>query len=134
MSQENLDLVRSIFAAWERADFSSTEWAGPDIEFVLADGPEPRTTEGLSAMAAGWREFLGAWIGYTVQADEYRDLGDDRVLVLLHAGGRGKTSGVELGQTSEKGANLFHITSGKVTRLVVYFDHRRALTDLGLLT
>ncbi len=69
---------------------------------------------------------------YSVQADEYREVDDERVLVLLHAGGRDKTSGVELGRTSGKGANVFHITGDKVTRLVLYFDHDRALTDLGL--
>jgi ketosteroid isomerase-like protein len=129
---KNLDLVRSIYADWARGDFGSADWADREIEFVIGDGPDPRTFRGLAEMAAGWREFLTAWTDYGVEADEYRELGDGRVLVVLHAVGRGKTSGVELGQTSERGANLYEITGNKVTRLVIYFDRERALADLGL--
>jgi ketosteroid isomerase-like protein len=64
VASANLDLVRSIFAAWERGDVSSAEWAHPEIEFVTADGPSPGSSTGLAGMAAAMREFLGAWQGW----------------------------------------------------------------------
>ena len=46
--------------------------------------------------------------------------------------GRGKTSGLEIGQTAAKGASLFHIHGGRVTKAVTYLDRERALADLGI--
>jgi ketosteroid isomerase-like protein len=128
----NVDLVRSIYAAWERGDYSSVEWADPEIEFVIADGPSPGSWTGLASMAEGWRDWLSAWQDWRVEAEEYRELDSDRVLVLTQQTGGGKTSGLEIGQIQRKGAHLFHVRGGKVTRLVVYFDRERALADLGL--
>ena len=132
MPSANLDLVRSIYAAHERGDFSSAEWAHPEIEWVIADGPEPGRWTGLAGIAEGSRDFLSAWEEYRAEVDEYRELDDQRVLVLVHSSGRGKTSGLELGQMHAQGAALFHVRGGKVTTIVQYFDRERAPVDLGL--
>ena len=83
-------------------------------------------------MAEGYRGVLGGWEEVRVKADEYRALDDERVLVLDHRTGRGRASGLELGQMGSKGAVLFHLRGGKVTRLVSYMDRENALADLGL--
>jgi hypothetical protein len=49
----------------------------------------------------------------------------------LHRG-RGKTSGLEVGQIRSSGAAVFRVQRGKVTSIVIHFDRDRALADLGL--
>jgi ketosteroid isomerase-like protein len=130
---ENLDLVRSIYADWERGDFlNSADWVHPEIEFVSADGPEPSRWAGLAGMEEGARDLLDAWEEYRVEVDEYRELDNERVLVLYRRSGRGRVSGLDLAQMQTKGAHLFHMRDGKVTKLVRYWDRDRALGDLGL--
>jgi ketosteroid isomerase-like protein len=131
---ENLDLVRSIYADWERGDFfSNADWADPDIEFVIAGGPDPGTWAGVAAMSDAWRAWLSAWEGWTAEAEEYRELDHDRVLVMTTSSGRGKTTGLGVRQIGlAHGANLFHLRDDRVTRLVLYWDRDNALADLGL--
>jgi hypothetical protein len=83
-------------------------------------------------MAAGFREFLSAWTDFRQEAEEYRELDPEHVVVFTHASGRGKTSGLDLRGTWSKALALFCIRHGKVTRLAVYADRDRALADLGL--
>jgi ketosteroid isomerase-like protein len=128
----NVELVRSIYAAWERGDFSSTAWADPEIEYVVADGPAPGHWKGLARLTEVAREFLGTWEQFHVRADEYRELDGERVLVLAYQSGRGKTSGLDIGQVQAERAHVFHVRGDKVTRLVIYYDRERALADLGV--
>jgi ketosteroid isomerase-like protein len=132
MASQNVELVRSIYEAWERGDYSSAEWADPEIEFVRLDGPDPGRWTGAAGIAAATRFRLDAWEDFRIVGEEFRELDDDRVLVLSRLSGRGKRSGLELGQVRAQGAGLFHVRAGKVARIVVCLDRDRALAELGL--
>ena len=126
---ENLDLVRSICVAWERGDFSSSDWASDDVQFMVADGSGRGTWTGKAAMAKGAHRWLSAWEAYRMDVEEYREVDAARVLVLCRFRGRAKTGG--FGVTHE-GAGRFELHQGKVTRIVGYLDRDHAFTDLGL--
>jgi hypothetical protein len=82
-------------------------------------------------MGEAWGRRMSTAESFRIAAEEFRELDDERVLVLTPVGGRSKTIRLDLGQMSSKGATLFHISDGNVTRLVAYFDRDRALADLG---
>jgi ketosteroid isomerase-like protein len=127
---ENLDLVRSIYARWERGDFSSVEWAHPEIEFAFADGPEPGRWVGFEEMARRYRDWLSGWKDFRAEPETFLAVDESRILVFVHNSARGRSSDLELDQRSV--ANYFEIENAKVTRLVLYWDRERAFADLGL--
>jgi ketosteroid isomerase-like protein len=128
-----VELVRSIYANWERGDWSSTEWAHPEIEFVMTGGgPADGSWTGHAGMAEGFRNYLSAWEQFRVQPPEFRALDEERVLALNRFSGRGKRSGLELSETQDMSALLFRVQGGAVTRLIVYATAESALADLGL--
>jgi ketosteroid isomerase-like protein len=131
---ENLDLVRSLYAHLERGDFdrvfqTASEWAHPEFEWIIADGPTAGSFTGVAEAEESAYGMFAAWEEFRFEAEEYRALDDERVLVLDHRRGRGKGSGVE---TETKAASVFHFRDGKVTRLVNYWERGHALADLGL--
>jgi ketosteroid isomerase-like protein len=128
----NLELLRSIYEASAKGDFRRTDWADPEIEYVIVDGPTPGRWRGPAEMARVWRDFLAAWEDLRIRAEEYRELDEHEVLVLTRSTGRGKTSGLQLPESIATGAGLFRFRDGKVIRHVVYLERHNALADFGL--
>jgi ketosteroid isomerase-like protein len=125
----NLDLVRSIYADHERGDFSRADWADPEIEYVVVDGPEPGTFRGRAGLAEVMRTLFREVEDFRAEVEQYRELDAEHVLVLMRGFGRGKLSGVPV---SARNAEVFEVHGGNVTRVVVYYERDRAFADLGL--
>jgi len=101
----------------------------PEIEMIVVGGPEPVRWIGRESVRAQNKSFSSVWGDYRVEAEQVRELDDERMLVLTRYSGRAKTSGLEV---RTEGAHVLHVRDGKVTRYVRYWDRDRALADLGL--
>ena len=73
------------------------------------------------------RSCLSGWEHWRAEADEYLEIGD-HVVVLASYIGRGKGSGVEIRQ---EGAHVFKLRDGKVVRLEIFANRRKALESVG---
>jgi hypothetical protein len=107
-------------------------WAHSEIEYVSTDGPSPGSWSGLAEIAAYNRQRLEAQEQIRVVPDECRQLDAERVLVLGHLEGRGKSSGLDVVQVRYGGAHLFHVQDQKATGIVEWWDRDRAFVGLGL--
>jgi ketosteroid isomerase-like protein len=125
-----LEVVRSIYDGWSQGDFTRSDWARPEIEFVYVGGPEPARWKGVAGMDQAWQEWLRDWVDFRAEPIEYVVVDPSRILVLVRNRGQGKLSGLDLEQQSV--GNLFEFAEGGVARLVVYLDITRAFADLGL--
>jgi ketosteroid isomerase-like protein len=128
VSERNVEFVRGIYAAWERGDFSSVEWADPEIEFTIP-GPDPKVHRGLEAMGRAWAEWLGAFEKFSVVGRDFRDAGD-RVVVDQLFRGTGKSSRIPVDEIPA-GAVLT-VRDGKVTRFEGHTTLEDALASAGI--
>jgi ketosteroid isomerase-like protein len=130
MSQENVEIVRAIFAAYERRDYSAmVDLSHPDLEI------RPGMTGFLEGTVYrgpdGHRQFLddndAAWAELHVEAQEYRDLGET-VLALGQTWARGR-DGIRV---DGPGGWACELREGKLHRLRTFNSWAEALEAVGL--
>jgi len=130
----NVELTRITWEAFNRRDFETVlSNLDPDIEWRPAQGPggpEGTVYHGHEEYMR-WvnDDLIPVWETFQGENLEYRDLGDDRVLILGQIRGKGRASGVEVavpfGQIAE-------IRDELAIRLTGYMDHESALEAAGL--
>lgn len=126
MAESELELARRIYALWEKGNFSESDWAEPDLEFMPPIGEEVR---GIDAMGRSWGGFLETWEGFEARPVEYVEAADG-VLVITQF--HGHSIAADIPAEDLPGAAVLRIRDGKVWRLELYFDIERAREAAGL--
>jgi uncharacterized protein len=130
MSEENVALVRSGFAAFERGDVSRLlDLMADDLVTYRADpdGASYHGKEGFLAATADWTEGFSDW---KVIPEEFIDAGNF-VLARVRQIVRGVASGIPIEQDFWF---VFEVREERVTKLSFYVREDEAREAAGLLT
>jgi ketosteroid isomerase-like protein len=132
VSQENLKLVESAFAAWNRGDLDAfADHAAEDVAWVEVSGrPEgPATARlGRERMREALGSLFDAFESYHLDLRELHDLGD-RVVAIVRERARGRASGVEV---ESLWGYLITMEAGEMARIEAHRDADAALEAAGL--
>lgn len=125
MSEENVDLVRRIYEAWNR-ETSARDFISADVEYVNPDyAVEPGTRIGRKSFAV----VRETYEDFRIDVEQFVDAGGEDVVVLAHYSGSGSGSGVEV--EGEQGY-VWTIRDGQAVRFRWFNSHREALEAAGL--
>ena len=132
MSQENVEVLRRAFEAWNRNDWQSLmDCYDRDVITVPpAEWPEAVTGTNRETLRHQFEEAKAPWEKERIEVDEIRDLGD-RALALYRWIASGSGSHLEVEHFI---ATLHTFSGGRIVRLEYFLDRTRALEAAGLRT
>ena len=134
MANENVELVRRIFDAWNGGELEEVvPFVAEGIEWLEVEG-RPETAPGAELRGRGvvqsqLEPLFETWQEYRLEPEEVRDAGGDRVLAILREVARGRVSGAEV---DSRWGYVMTVRDGRLTRVEAYRDPARAIEASGL--
>jgi ketosteroid isomerase-like protein len=128
MSEENVQIVRGMWAAFLRGDpeealsafHSDVEWDGRNL-------PDGRVSRGHDAVREHVERWASIWESWEVDSSQFIDAGD-AVVVVFSEQGRSEV-GIEM---AERHAEVYTVRGGKIVRRRGFVDANQALEAAGL--
>jgi uncharacterized protein len=129
MSQENVEIVRRGFEAWNAGDMDAwRELLDPGVIWRGPEGwPEPGPYAGREAVMRQGEQLRETWDADSFQLiSDFIDVGD-RVAVrfIWQGAGHGPESNIEL-------TGAYTVRKGRIVALEFFWDHAEALKSLGI--
>ena len=129
MSQENVEVVRKLIAAWNAGDMDAfREQYDPEIIMRPPERwPEPGPFVGRDAVMREWHQTRETWDADTVEPiSDFIDAGDRVVVRQVWRGiGQGPESNIETTQVTT-------VRKGRIVYQEFFWDHAEALEAAGL--
>jgi ketosteroid isomerase-like protein len=150
MSEENVEIVRRVYPgssvdiaqlfadedAMARFETPLLPLIHPSFEVSLdsgyaglSDATSERNLRGIDAFREMWRDWLSAWESFRLDVEDLLPLVDSRVLALVDMHARPKSGGIEM---SLRGAAIWTLIDGQVSRIQLFLDRDEALEAAGL--
>jgi ketosteroid isomerase-like protein len=124
MSQENVELVRAVFEAFNRRDFDAALALGHDsISWRTLFSVETDVLRGKQQIRAAWERQIEA-LDVHIDVLELTPLDETRVLAVGKWRGRGSESGAPVEQTA---VQVFTVEDGRLRSVETYASRDEAL-------
>jgi ketosteroid isomerase-like protein len=132
MSQENVELVREAFEAFNRGDLEEAlERMHPDIEWRTLDAfPDAGTYRGREGVREFWHTWRDTFRGFRLHLEKCLAVRENHVLATFRVSGEGAESGV--GVESPAVFQLGEMRDGQVIWVGMFSTESEALDAAGL--
>ena len=130
MSQENVEIVRSIYEAAKRRDWDRAfRDQHPDVEWIMPPGLVAGTFRGREEIKRFWEDWAGTWEQYSVEPTDIIESGDKVVVLstvrLVPKGGSAAAIEIHNG-------HLWCLRDGKAVSMRAFPNPEDALKAAGL--
>ena len=128
-SQENVEVVKAAFEAWNAGDMDALrDLYDPDVIVRAIEGwPEPGPYVGREAVMRWLAQVRGTWDADTLELTSDFIAAGDRVAArqVWHGAGRGPEASMEM-------TIVQTVRDGRIFYVEFFWDHAKALETLGL--
>ena len=129
MSQENVEIVRALFEAWNAGDMDALrEMYDPDVIVRSPEGwPEPGPFVGREAIMREWEQIRETWSSDVAEPISDFIQAGDRVAVrhIWRVAGQGPEVNLEI-------TNVLTVRKGRIVHQEFFREHAEALKAVGL--
>ena len=133
MPEENVEIIRNAFSAFDRGDIDSVLRLC-DEDIVITQPPElpgaPHEQHGHRGVLEAFATFPEQWDEYRMEVRKLVAAPGGKVFVATRARGRGKQSGVEV---EMEFSFVFTVRDSKISAWRLFVQEEEALEAAGLL-